>query len=324
MEPALKTRLIGALVLIALAVIIVPMFFSGGSPPSDNGKTLSLALPASPDQELTTRTMSVAPPSSAAMPANAATASASGDDQLATVDIPSRRPPDVHPENDAQPAQTPPAAQAPTKPATQAPAAPAKPAPKPAPSKPKPTAQQPASAPGQAADGAYRVNLGAYSDTANARSLVERVRKLGYGVQTDKVTISGKVGARVSAGPFATRAAAETARLRLKQAIPGAPASVVSSAHDQKGDAPASALPAGRAGGWAVQIGAYSHKADATALRDKLRKAGFDGFVDDVRSGGRTLWRVRVGPQTQRADAEKVRRDLQSKLKLGGVVVTVP
>ncbi|KGI78382.1 hypothetical protein LF63_0105600 [Oleiagrimonas soli] len=317
----MKTRLIGALVLIALAVIIVPMFFSGGSPQTDNGKTLSLALPASPDQELTTRTMSVAPPASSAMPAAASTAA--GGDQLATVDIPSRAPQDVHPENDQRPAPmpvqnppaTPPQQSAPTPPAATPPAT------KPA---PKPTAPAPTSAPGQAANGAYTVSLGAYSDTANARSLVERVRKLGYGVKTDKVTIAGKPGARISAGPFSTRAAAETARLRLKQAIPGAPASVVASAHDQSGDAPASALPAGRAGGWAVQIGAYSHQADATALRDKLRKAGFDGYVDDVRSGGRTLWRVRVGPQTQRADAEKIRGDLKSKLKLAGVVVTVP
>jgi cell division septation protein DedD len=65
-------------------------------------------------------------------------------------------------------------------------------------------------------------------------------------------------------------------------------------------------------------------QADANALRDKLRAAGFDGFTDSVTSGGRTLWRVRAGPQTQRADAERVRDQIKAKLGMAGNVVGVP
>jgi DedD protein len=325
MEPALKTRLIGAAVLIAVAVIVVPMFFSGQPPQSEGGKNVSLALPASPDQELTTRTMSVAPPATASTVANAA-ASAPDADHLATVNIPSRRPVDVHPENDAVPVKSSTPTPAPAKTDTATRPAPDKPAPKPvksAPAKPAATSK-PASGPGQAAKGAYMVSLGAYSNSANARDLMRRVRALGYPAHAEKVTIADKIAARISAGPFSTRAAAETARLRLKQSIPSAPATLVDAADNQKGDAPASALPAGHAGGWAVQIGAYSHQDDALSVRKKLRAAGFDGYVDKVQTSGRTLWRVRVGPQTQRADAEKVRDRVKARLKLAGVVVTVP
>jgi cell division septation protein DedD len=73
-----------------------------------------------------------------------------------------------------------------------------------------------------------------------------------------------------------------------------------------------------------VQVAAVASQADANALRDKLRAAGFDGFVDSVSVGGKRLWRVRAGPQTQRGDAARVRDQIKAKLGLSGNVVSVP
>jgi DedD protein len=67
-----------------------------------------------------------------------------------------------------------------------------------------------------------------------------------------------------------------------------------------------------------------STQADANALRDKLRANGFDGFVDTVQSAGKQLWRVRAGPQTQRADALRVHDQIKAKLGIDGNVVSVP
>lgn len=315
MSSALKTRLIGASVLIALAVIVVPMFFSAEPPQSGGEQSISLDIPPPPDRELQTRTMSVAPQGAASV----AAAQAVPSDRLATVDIESRRPQDVMPDDAT--AVVPPPAATPSSPA----AAPAKPAV--APPAPKPeAAAKPAKpvAPGAAAKGSYSLSLGAYADRSNAEALVAKVRALGYPVAVSGVTSGGKPAAKVTAGPFDSRAAAEAARLKIRARAPGAPATLVAAASGQKGDAPASALPAGRAGGWAVQIGAYSSQADANKLRDRLRAAGFDGYVDDVMSGGRKLWRVRVGPQTQRDDAVQIGAQVKSKLNLPGVVVTVP
>jgi cell division septation protein DedD len=36
------------------------------------------------------------------------------------------------------------------------------------------------------------------------------------------------------------------------------------------------------------------------------------------------LWRVRAGPQTQRADAERVRDQIKARLGMAGNVVSVP
>ena len=73
-----------------------------------------------------------------------------------------------------------------------------------------------------------------------------------------------------------------------------------------------------------MQLAALGSVADANALRDKLRAGGFDGFVDSVSAGGKRLWRVRAGPQTQRADAERVRDQIKAKFGISGNVVSVP
>jgi cell division septation protein DedD len=250
-------------------------------------------------------------------------------DQLATVDIGSHRPRDVEtdPSAGAKPAPT----------TVTAPVAPA-----PAPTEPliKPqAATTPAAAAdsaGTAARGLYSLNLSAYSSSASAQRLEQRVRALGYPVSARAIRQSGKSLTLVTAGPFSTRTAAEAARLKITQTIPGAPAHLESGASDQPGDVPVKAgatatpavahatLPTTRAGGFAVQVAAVASQADANALRDKLRGAGFDGFVDSVNANGKQLWRVRAGPLAQRDAATRVRDQIKARLGLAGNVVSVP
>ncbi|HEV2623155.1 MAG TPA: SPOR domain-containing protein [Frateuria sp.] len=324
----MKTRLLGAFVLIALMVLFVPMFFSSTPPTTAGDQAVSLAIPPAPDRDLQTRTMSLNPdaPASAAsavspagtapvIPAGTQSAAAAPSDRVATVDIASRRPRDVEMEPNAA---TSPAA--PVIPAKVAP-----PAPQPA-AQPVPASSSEDTA-GTAARGSYTLNLSAYS-SAGAQRLMQKVRELGYPVAGRPVSQGGRALTLVTAGPFQTRTAAEAARLKIGQSIPGAPVHLESGASDQHGDvaaaAPATAAVPARAGGFAVQVAAMGSQADAGALRDKLRAAGFDGFVDTVTSGGRQLWRVRAGPQTQRADAERVRDQIKARLGLAGNVVSVP
>lgn len=349
MEPSLKTRLLGAAVLIALLVLIVPMFFSSTPPKTDTDQTVSLAIPPAPDRELQSRTLDVGPagtppagaaPAAAPAPAvqqpaapasaPAATVTPGSGGRLASVDIASRKPADALPEDFAG---TAPAA----RPAATKPAAPA-----PAPATPAAAAPAAALPPGTAARGSYSINLSAYADRAKADALVQKVKALGYPVSTAATNQAGKALTRVSAGPFETRAAAEAARLKIVAAAPGAPATLTSKAETQTADAPAPARPAAtkapaataaptapaaapRAGGFAVQVAAVSSEADATRLRDRLRGAGIPGYVDSVASAsGAKLWRVRAGPQTQRDDAVRLKDQIKAKVGLDGVVVTAP
>lgn len=72
---------------------------------------------------------------------------------------------------------------------------------------------------------------------------------------------------------------------------------------------------------WVVQVGSFSQQDNAVALRDRLRKAGFPAFVDQATAAGSTTWRVRVGPELKRENAERLQQRLQQQMQLQGIVV---
>jgi cell division septation protein DedD len=69
-----------------------------------------------------------------------------------------------------------------------------------------------------------------------------------------------------------------------------------------------------------VQLGAFGQAADANALRDKVRAAGFSAFVEQVRTDSGVLNRVRVGPVASRADAEQLKAQVAAKVGIAGMV----
>jgi len=350
----LKTRLLGAAVLIALAVLFVPMFISSNPPTTSGDETVSLAIPPAPDRDLQTKTMSLTPgaaPATSAAPAPkpavptpAATAAPVGStDQLATVNIGSNRPKDVETDPTASQKPEPTTVTRPGSSAAQplipvqgkaaAGATATTSATRPTNTPAVPAQQEPATPPATAAHGSYSLNLSAYASSASAQSLIQRVRGLGYPAAGRTINQGGKSLTLVTAGPFESRAAAEAARLKITQTIPGAPARLEGSASTPSQDDAPAAKPAAntaaapttsRAGGWAVQVAAMGSQNDANALRDKLRANGFDGYVDTVNANGKQLWRVRAGPQTQRADAVRIRDQIKTKLGVDGNVVTAP
>jgi DedD protein len=317
----LNTRLLGAAVIVALAILFVPMFIPSKSPSTNTSdQSVSLTIPPAPDGNLQTKTMSLSgQPAGAASSVAPATTVAPNGNGLATVNIAANRPQNpataaapaiptpVQPAQSTRPAMPPPTPAAKANVASNTPAI-----------APQPTS--PTLPPATAARGIYAVNLSAYAPDG-ANRLMQRVRALGYPVHGEPIQRAGKSLTLVSAGPFETRAAAETARLKISQAIPGAPARLEAGASTPQGDVPAVAGPT-RAGAWAVQVAAMGSQSEALALRDKLRANGFDGFVDSVNAGGRQLWRVRAGPQTQRSDAVSLRDQIKAKLGLDGNVVS--
>lgn len=74
---------------------------------------------------------------------------------------------------------------------------------------------------------------------------------------------------------------------------------------------------------WAVQLGSFSNEDNAEGLAADLRDQGFAAFLSRVESGGRTLHRVRVGPQGSREEADKVAAAL-ARAGHSGQVVTHP
>jgi DedD protein len=75
---------------------------------------------------------------------------------------------------------------------------------------------------------------------------------------------------------------------------------------------------------WVVQLGSFTNETNAEALNQELRGAGFTAFVESIRQGGSVVYRVRVGPELVRADAEALQQQLRAKLKLEGIIVAYP
>lgn len=75
---------------------------------------------------------------------------------------------------------------------------------------------------------------------------------------------------------------------------------------------------------WAVQVGSFDSKQNAYALRDKLRKQGFTAFVDTLYNKDTPSFRVRVGPEIKREQAEDVQAKLDKLLKTRTIVVKYP
>jgi DedD protein len=322
MDSALKQRLLGAAVLIALAIIFVPMMLSN-APQKQDTATQNLAIPAPPERKFEIRTLPVdspsAPTASPAAPPdqnkpdpNKPDPNKPDSNKIVTVDTHAPARVDARPEDNTQ--SQPPATSKPD--AKPAPAEAKSPAPETKPAQPPAAASAPS--------GRFAVNLGVYADQAHADALVAKLKAAGQPAYSEPTEYQGKPALRVRVGPFADRAAAENARLKIKQSEPKVPSSVAESSEQPKADAPANALPANRAGGWAVQVGAFKSEGEANKLRERLRGGGIAAFTDRNGSGDSALWRVRAGPYAERSAADGARATLKQKFQLEGNVVTQP
>jgi cell division septation protein DedD len=353
MDTGLKQRLIGAIVLIVLALIFVPMLFDRPAP-----TTADVGLPteAQPPGDFNTRIVALTPPTAAPTSPPGSVSSAPVDDpnRVATIDTnaparvdavsgervgggavdatataPAPAPDAGAIRRDPEPAA--PAAAVPSVPPPATPADSPPRAPEPAVAAPPPAAPSaPAPRPAPAAGaGRFVVVFGSFGQAANADALVADLRRGGIEARGEPTQIGGRAATRVLAGPYRDRAAAEQVRLSARQVRSDLTANIVEVDDTAASRAPtgaaSTAAPAAPSGtGWAVQIGAYQSATDAGAQRDRVSAAGFNAFIDQVRTERGTLYRVRVGPAAQRAGAEQLRADVRARLAIDGLVVSHP
>ena len=81
---------------------------------------------------------------------------------------------------------------------------------------------------------------------------------------------------------------------------------------------------AGGTEGWVVQLGSFSNQKNADELREKLQKMAYHVFVEQITQEGQTVYRVRIGPQRQRSDADTIRDRLARELQLNAMVMHYP
>ena len=191
---------------------------------------------------------------------------------------------------------------------------------------------------------AQRVRIGPFADRAVAEAARLRAAHVNDTVGAKVVVLDADAA---TAAPASTAVAAPPPAAVKTQALPPPPATKpVATAPAQttkpaapapapvpKPVAPAPAKPVATAPpapaakpadtsktGFAVQVGAFAATNEAMALRDKLRGAGFNAFTESVRTDKGTLTRVRVGPAMTRAEADQLKASVQAKLGIAGIV----
>jgi DedD protein len=189
MDQGLKERLVGAAVLVAIGVWLIPWVLDGPETTVETGPA-SLQLPAAEEPlPMRTQTLTIGEPEAAA-PAE------------------TPEPDTVVAAASPEPAEPPPAAVAAATPPTAASTPAAKPSTKPSVAEPaaKPAANPP---PATAAKGDWVVQLGSFGEEANARRLAQRVTTFGYKPVVSSYRTGGKTLYRVRIGPYEAKGQAE-------------------------------------------------------------------------------------------------------------------
>ena len=74
-------------------------------------------------------------------------------------------------------------------------------------------------------------------------------------------------------------------------------------------------------GRWGVQLGSFTDRAKAVALRDQLRADGYQSVLTDVKGLTGTSTRVAIGPMVNRDDAIELERELEKRYGMDVIVV---
>ncbi len=332
MDSQLRTRLIGAAVLIGLAVIFLPIVLdkkSADAPVANEEIPLDIPAPDSDQTDLDgmqTRTLPINPQ------APLVEIDANAPDPVALVDTARARPTVARLASETA---DPPVAQSSegtiqrelTTTPTPIAITPAPASTLPTPStRPSATPVTSGNAPA-ASGGRFGVNFGSYGALENAEKLITQLAAVKIKAAVEPVNVGAKSLFRVAARGFGTRGAAEAARLAAITAIDGLNASVL------QGDLPATSAASNTAPasviapalqGFAVQIGVFGDKAKADELIAQLKAKGFAAFSERVITPSGSTLRVRVGPILKRVDADKTKGEIKSKLGFDTIVVPYP
>lgn len=319
MDKVLKQRLVGAAILIALAVIFVPMLFDGRDG-REGPRDLTIELPPPPDDRREVRRLPLDPAAVSQLRPEESSEWQQGSDPMAA--SPAQT---VEPETLPEPAE---AAVVPQ--ASPIPEPPANPEPGPgvAAQAPEPSPQvvgEPSAGPGSPSetvglsDGDWQVQVASFSSAAAAERVTAQLDQLGHVAGVEPVERGQTRLHRVWTGPYRNRADAERARAQIAATVAGVEPLVLSVAGSgNEGES----IPSGS--GYAVQVGSFAEQSNADRQRSQLLERGFDAFIHADQTGSRPIWRVRVGLFSTRDEASELQRTLREQAGLEGLVVSHP
>ena len=306
MDKALKQRLVGASVLVALAVIVLPMLLGGR--PDGTAEVRKIELPPQPSElDFETRRYPIG-----AQPGS----EPAGSLEETVETLPAPRPlPQVTP---SEPQTAEPGAAGAPEALEEQESAPQQISPEVAAEAGTDVEPPPVRAPAGSA-GRYVVQVASFGAIENATRLSAALGDYGYDVMTDTVTSDVGTLHRVRIGPYATEERAREAAARLQTQVGDVRPRIMDLRPEQGAQVTTPADPMVR---WVVQVGSFSRAANAENLVARLRLESLSAFHEEVISSGSTIHRVRVGPFLEREEAIRVEQKLRDSMSLDGVVMS--
>jgi DedD protein len=334
MDKALKQRLVGAIVLIALAVIVLPMIF-GGRPSATGPETRSIELPAEPpDLDFETRRFPVGSqdepgaergPTVEVEPAE----EVAGSETIPSLPQPDSKVVEVAPEDPeltellaetGDEGNTPDSGDA-TEPADQMDTLVAE-LTEAAQSQEKEQEQEPESQPQPQPSGTvsrYVVQVASFGNSDNAVRLSGQLEEAGYTVLLDNVSSETGDLNRVRVGPYASESEAQNVATQLRDRFSGVNPRIVDMQPEASSPALANEDPLMR---WVVQVGSFSSQDNARDLVARLRAQGLSAYDETVTARASTIYRVRVGPYLDRTEALSAEQKISDDIGIDGVVMS--
>ena len=305
MDTALKQRLVGASVLIALAVVVLPMLL-GGRQDGEVQESQKIELPPRPpDLDFETRRYPVGEQAPDRPQKNSNTT---------VKPLPS---PGSSAESSSGPAAEPltdPVADAvPDEPSTQQPVSPG------ADSVAEPSTGVAAQETLPDEPGRYVVQVASFGAVDNANRLAKTLRGYGYSIVLDVVKSDVGTLHRVRVGPFGSESEANAVVSRLQTQVGDIKPRVMDLQPEKAAPVTKPSDPLVR---WIVQVGSFSNADNADKLVTRLRLESLTSYKEEVSSSGSTIFRVRVGPFLEREEAIRADQRVLDSMGIDGVVMS--
>ncbi len=305
MDLALKQRLVGASVLIALAVIFLPLLFDGST--QESNQSITIEIPQEP-QELTQKVLSI--------DGNTKTNKAELEIKKEVI---ADKPPIKKQETIVEIVDN----SEPKKPVVIGKEQPKKEVEKIVDTpKEKPQTQKSKKTPEVLTDNnlgnanvSYRIKLGVFSEVKNAQKIKAKLIHNGIDAIVEKEAATGLY--KVYSKQYVNLARTKELNKKIQNLKLKLGKTSIETLDESASDDAQMLLDTG----WIVQIGLFSSQQNSIKLRDKIRKKGFVSFVDSITtSSNKKMYRVRVGPFATRDEALSEQKKVKKTMNLKGIV----
>ena len=333
MDKALKQRLVGASVLIILAVIVLPMLLSGRSDRLKHESSL-IELPPRPDElSIETRRFPVGIPNKPSPTAEQPAVDDQEQTQTEKVDLASAnietQVPNPQQEtgvsedqvpvsdvddlessgSEAVEVQTPPDTEAKAQTVTSITLT----------SDKEESLELPQTVEGPEDTPRYLVQVASFSNEKNANALAGLLKADNLPVLMDVVDRPAGRMYRVRVGPYVKRPDADALVSSLGTKMTDLNPRVLDLRPEESAPVSNPSDPLVR---WVVQVGSFRNSQSAEDLVAKLRLAGLSAFSEKVSTSSGTVFKVRIGPELDRDKAAELARKVKAEHQLDTFVTT--